>query len=187
MLVKSMAELAEYDYETLKRAVTSIGVLMLLLSTSMRIMSGIKIKLKTLLGLFVFVKAIRSLVNSLSLIADIAPDRLVPSIKAISILLAELVIASQALRGAKPSLKSLASLLIFTYSVKELVNALIDVSMIDYNDMRVGILGMGFIFTALVAATHAIKGARVNLSALASLIVFSYSVKELIIGLDVSS
>lgn len=242
MLVKSMAELAEYDYETLKRAVTSIGVLMLLLSTSMRIMSGIKIKLKTLLGLFVFVKAIRSLVNSLSLIADIAPDRLVPSIKAISILLAELVIASQALRGAKPSLrslasliiftyaikelvnalyevsmldpndmitgiqglgflfgalviatqalrgvnpslKSLASLLIFTYSVKELVNALIDVSMIDYNDMRVGILGMGFIFTALVAATHAIKGARVNLSALASLIVFSYSVKELIIGL----
>ena len=242
MLVKSMAELAEYDYETLKRAVTSIGVLMLLLSTSMRIMSGIKIKLKTLLGLFVFVKAIRSLVNSLSLIADIAPDRLVPSIKAISILLAELVIASQALRGAKPSLrslasliiftyaikelvnalyevsmldpndmitgiqglgflfgalvivtqalrganpslKSLASLLVFTYSVKELVNALIDVSMIDYNDMRVGILGMGFIFTALVAATHAIKGARVNLSALASLIVFSYSVKELIIGL----
>lgn len=242
MLVKSMAELAEYDYETLKRAVTSIGVLMLLLSTSMRIMSGIKIKLKTLFGLFVFVKAIRSLVNSLSLIADIAPDRLVPSIKAISILLAELVIASQALRGAKPSLrslasliiftysikelvnalyevsmldptdmitgiqglgflfgalviasqalrganpslKSLASLLVFTYSVKELVNALIDVSMIDYNDMRVGILGMGFIFTALVAATHAIKGARVNLSALASLIVFSYSVKELVVGL----
>lgn len=183
MLVKSMAELAEYDYETLKRAVTSIGVLMLLLSTSMRIMSGIKIKLKTLLGLFVFVKAIRSLVNSLSLIADIAPDRLVPSIKAISILLAELVIASQALRGAKPSLRSLASLIIFTYAIKELVNALIDVSMIDYNDMRVGILGMGFIFTALVAATHAIKGARVNLSALASLIVFSYSVKELIIGL----
>lgn len=183
MLVKSMAELAEYDYETLKRALTSIGVLMLLLSTSMRIMSGVKIKLKTLFGLFVFVKAIRSLVNSLSLIADIAPDRLVPSIKAISILLAELVIASQALRGAKPSLRSLASLIIFTYSIKELVNALIDVSMIDYNDMRVGILGMGFIFTALVAATHAIKGARVNLSALASLIVFAYSVKELVVGL----
>lgn len=183
MLVKSMAELAEYDYESLQRAVTSIGVLMLLLSTSMRIMSGIKIKLKALLGLFVFVKAIRSLVNSLSLIADIAPDRLVPSIKAISILLAELVIASQALRGANPSLKSLASLLVFTYSVKELVDALIDVSMIDYNDMKVGIMGMGFIFTALVAATHAIKGARVNLSALASLIVFSYSVKELVVSL----
>ena len=187
MLVKSMAELAEYDYETLKRAVTSIGVLMLLLSTSMRIMSGIKIKLKTLLGLFVFVKAIRSLVNSLSLIADIAPDRLVPSIKAISILLAELVIASQALRGAKPSLKSLASLLIFTYSVKELVNALYEVSMLDPNDMITGIQGLGFLFGALVIASQALRGAKPSLKSLASLLIFTYSVKELVNALiDVS-
>ena len=187
MLVKSMAELAEYDYETLKRAVTSIGVLMLLLSTSMRIMSGIKIKLKTLLGLFVFVKAIRSLVNSLSLIADIAPDRLVPSIKAISILLAELVIASQALRGAKPSLRSLASLLIFTYAIKELVNALYEVSMLDPNDMITGIQGLGFLFGALVIATQALRGAKPSLKSLASLLIFTYSVKELVNALiDVS-
>ena len=187
MLVKSMAELAEYDYETLKRAVTSIGVLMLLLSTSMRIMSGIKIKLKTLLGLFVFVKAIRSLVNSLSLIADISPDRLVPSIKAISILLAELVIASQALRGAKPSLRSLASLIIFTYAIKELVNALYEVSMLDPNDMITGIQGLGFLFGALVIATQALRGAKPSLKSLASLLIFTYSVKELVNALiDVS-
>ena len=187
MLVKSMAELAEYDYETLKRAVTSISVLMLLLSTSMRIMSGIKIKLKTLLGLFVFVKAIRSLVNSLSLIADIAPDRLVPSIKAISILLAELVIASQALRGAKPSLRSLASLIIFTYAIKELVNALYEVSMLDPNDMITGIQGLGFLFGALVIATQALRGAKPSLKSLASLLIFTYSVKELVNALiDVS-
>ena len=187
MLVKSMAELAEYDYETLKRAMTSISVLMLLLSTSMRIMSGIKIKLKTLLGLFVFVKAIRSLVNSLSLIADIAPDRLVPSIKAISILFAELVIASQALRGAKPSLRSLASLIIFTYSIKELVNALYEVSMLDPNDMITGIQGLGFLFGALVIATQALRGANPSLKSLASLLIFTYSVKELVNALiDVS-
>ena len=187
MLVKSMAELAEYDYETLKRAVTSIGVLMLLLSTSMRIMSGIKIKLKTLFGLFVFVKAIRSLVNSLSLIADIAPDRLVPSIKAISILLAELVIASQALRGAKPSLRSLASLIIFTYAIKELVNALYEVSMLEPNDMITGIQGLGFLFGALVIASQALRGANLSLKSLASLLIFTYSVKELVNALiDIS-
>ena len=187
MLVKSMAELAEYDYETLKRAVTSIGVLMLLLSTSMRIMSGIKIKLKTLFGLFVFVKAIRSLVNSLSLIADIAPDRLVPSIKAISILFAELVIASQALRGAKPSLRSLASLIIFTYSIKELVNALYEVSMLDPTDMITGIQGLGFLFGALVIASQALRGANPSLKSLASLLIFTYSVKELVDALiDIS-
>lgn len=187
MLVKSMAELAEYDYESLQRAVTSIGVLMLLLSTSMRIMSGIKIKLKALLGLFVFVKAIRSLVNSLSLIADIAPDRLVPSIKAISILLAELVIASQALRGAKPSLRSLASLIIFTYSIKELVDALYEVSMLDPADMITGIQGLGFLFGALVIASQALRGANPSLKSLASLLIFAYSVKELVNALiDIS-
>lgn len=187
MLVKSMAELAEYDYESLQRAVTSIGVLMLLLSTSMRIMSGIKIKLKALLGLFVFVKAIRSLVNSLSLIADIAPDRLVPSIKAISILLAELVIASQALRGAKPSLRSLASLIIFTYSIKELVNALYEVSMLDPADMITGVQGLGFLFGALVIASQALRGANPSLKSLASLLIFTYSVKELVNALiDIS-
>lgn len=187
LLVKSMAELAEYDYETLKRAVTSIGVLMLLLSTSMQIMSGIKIKLKTLLGLFVFVKAIRSLVNSLSAIADIAPDRLVPSIKAISILFAELVIASQALRGAKPSLRSLASLIIFTYSIKELVNALYEVSMLDPKDMITGIQGLGFLFGALVIASQALRGANPSLKSLASLLIFTYSVKELVNALiDIS-
>lgn len=187
LLVKSMAELAEYDYETLKRAVTSIGVLMLLLSTSMRIMSGIKIKLKTLLGLFVFVKAIRSLVNSLSAIADIAPDRLVPSIKAISILFAELVIASQALRGAKPSLRSLASLIIFTYAIKELVNALYEVSMLDPKDMITGIQGLGFLFGALVIASQALRGANPSLKSLASLLIFTYSVKELVNALiDIS-
>lgn len=187
LLVKSMAELAEYDYESLKRAVTSIGVLMLLLSTSMRIMSGIKIKLKTLLGLFVFVKAIRSLVNSLSAIADIAPDRLVPSIKAISILFAELVISSQALRGAKPSLRSLASLIVFTYSIKELVNALYEVSMLDPKDMITGIQGLGFLFGALVIASQALRGANPSLKSLASLLIFTYSVKELVDALiDVS-
>ena len=187
MLVKSMAELAEYDYETLKRAVTSIGVLMMLLSTSMRIMNGVKIKFKTLLGLFVFVKAIKSLVNSLSAIADIAPDRLVPSIKAISILFAELVIASQALRGAKPSLRSLASLLIFTYSVKELVNALIDISMLEPEDMVNGIKGLSFLFAALVGATQALRGAKPSLRSLVSLLIFMYSVKELVNALiDVS-
>lgn len=187
LLVKSMAELAEYDYESLKRAVTSIGVLMLLLSTSMRIMSGIKIKLKTLLGLFVFVKAIRSLVNSLSTISDIAPDRLVPSIKAISILFAELVIASQALQGAKPSLRALASLLIFTYSIKELVNALYEVSMLDPADMITGIQGLGFLFGALVIASQALRGANPSLKSLASLLIFTYSVKELVNALiDIS-
>ena len=187
ILVKSMAELAKYDYEDLKRAVTSIGALMLSLSTAMRIMNNVKIKLSAILGLVVFVYAIKQLVNALIDVSMINYTEMVTGVQGIGFLFTALVASSQALRGANPSLKALASLLVFTYSVKELVNALIDVSMIDYEDMKTGLIGMGFVFTALVGATQALRGANPSLKALASLLVFTYSVKELVNALiDVS-
>lgn len=187
ILVKSMAELAKYDYEDLKRAVTSIGALMLSLSTAMRIMNNVKIKLSAILGLVVFVYAIKQLVNALIDVSMIDYTEMVTGVQGIGFLFTALVASSQALRGANPSLKALASLLIFTYSIKELVNSLIDVSMIEYDDMITGVKGIGFLFTALVAATQALRGANPSLKSLASLLVFTYSVKELVNSLiDVS-
>lgn len=187
ILVKSMAELAKYDYEDLKRAVTSIGALMLSLSTAMRIMNNVKIKLSAILGLVVFVYAIKELVNALIDVSMIEYDDMVTGVQGLGFLFTALVASSQALRGANPSLKSLASLLVFTYSIKELVNSLIDVSMIEYDDMITGVKGIGFLFTALVAATQALRGANPSLKSLASLLVFTYSVKELVNALiDIS-
>lgn len=187
ILVKSMAELAKYDYEDLKRAVTSIGALMLSLSTAMRIMNNVKIKLSAILGLVVFVYAIKELVNALIDVSMIEYNDMVTGVQGIGFLFAALVASTQALRGAKPSLRALASLLVYTYAVKELVNALIDVSMIEYNDMVTGVQGIGFLFTALVASTQALRGANPSLKSLASLLIFTYSVKELVNALiDVS-
>ena len=187
ILVKSMAELAQYDYEDLKRAVTSIGALMLSLSTAMRIMNNVKIKLSAILGLVVFVYAIKQLVNALIDVSMIDYNEMVTGVQGIGFLFAALVASTQALRGAKPSLRSLAALLVYTYSVKELVNALIDVSMIEYEDMITGVKGIGFLFAALVASTQALRGANPSLKSLASLLVFTYSVKELVNALiDVS-
>ena len=187
ILVKSMTELAKYDYEDLKRAVTSIGALMLSLSTAMRIMNNVKIKLSAILGLVVFVYAIKELVNALIDVSMIEYDDMVTGVQGLGFLFTALVASSQALRGANPSLKSLASLLVFTYSIKELVNSLIDVSMIEYDDMITGVKGIGFLFTALVAATQALRGANPSLKSLASLLVFTYAVKELVNALiDVS-
>lgn len=187
ILVKSMAELAKYDYEDLKRAVTSIGALMLSLSTAMRIMNNVKIKLSAILGLVVFVYAIKQLVNALIDVSMIDYTEMVTGVQGIGFLFTALVASSQALRGANPSLKALASLLVFTYSIKELVNSLIDVSMIEYDDMITGVKGIGFLFTALVAATQALRGSNPSLKSLSSLLIFTYSVKELVNALiDVS-
>ena len=187
LLVKTMSELAKYNYDDLQRSVTAIGVLMLALSTSMRIMNNVKIKLGTILGLVVFVYAIKQLVNALIDVSMIEYNDMVTGVQGIGFLFAALVASTQALRGAKPSLRALASLLVYTYAVKELVNALIDVSMIEYNDMVTGVQGIGFLFAALVASTQALRGANPSLKSLASLLIFTYSVKELVNALiDVS-
>ena len=187
LLVKTMSELAKYNYDDLQRSVTAIGALMLALSTSMRIMNNVKIKLGTILGLVLFVYAIKQLVNALIDVSMIEYNDMVTGVQGIGFLFAALVASTQALRGAKPSLRALASLLVYTYAVKELVNALIDVSMIEYNDMVTGVQGIGFLFTALVASTQALRGANPSLKSLASLLIFTYSVKELVNALiDVS-
>ena len=187
MLVKAIAELAQYDFETLKQSVTALGTLMLLLSSSMRIMNGVKINFKTLLGLLVFTYSVKTLVNSLIDLSMIDYEDMKTGLIGLGFIFGALVASTQALRGAKVNLSALASLLIFTYSVKTLVNSLIDVSMIEYEDMKTGLIGLGFIFSALVVATHSLEGAKVNLSALASLLVFTYSVKTLVNSLiDVS-
>lgn len=187
LLVKTMSELAKYNYDDLQRSVTAIGALMLALSTSMRIMNNVKIKLGTILGLVVFVYAIKQLVNALIDVSMIEYNDMVTGVQGIGFLFAALVASTQALRGAKPSLRALASLLVYTYAVKELVNALIDVSMIEYNDMVTGVQGIGFLFAALVASTQALRGANPSIKSLASLLIFTYSVKELVNALiDVS-
>ena len=187
MLVKAIAELAQYDFETLKQSVTALGTLMLLLSSSMRIMNGVKINFKTLLGLLVFTYSVKTLVNSLIDLSMIDYEDMKTGLIGLGFIFGALVASTQALRGAKVNLSALSSLLIFTYSVKTLVNSLIDVSMIEYEDMKTGLIGLGFVFGALIASTHALEGAKVNLSALASLLVFTYSVKELVNALiDVS-
>ena len=187
ILVKAIAELAQYDFETLKQSVTALGTLMLLLSSSMRIMNGVKINFKTLLGLLVFTYSVKTLVNSLIDLSMIDYEDMKTGLIGLGFIFGALVASTQALRGAKVNLSALSSLLIFTYSVKTLVNSLIDVSMIEYEDMKTGLIGLGFIFSALVVATHSLEGAKVNLSALASLLVFTYSVKTLVNSLiDVS-
>ena len=187
ILVKAIAELAQYDFETLKQSVTALGTLMLLLSSSMRIMNGVKINFKTLLGLLVFTYSVKELVNALIDVSMIEYEDMKTGLIGLGFIFGALVASTQALRGAKVNLSALSSLLIFTYSVKTLVNSLIDVSMIEYEDMKTGLIGLGFVFGALIASTHALEGAKVNLSALASLLVFTYSVKTLVNSLiDVS-
>ena len=187
MLAKSVYELSKYDEDTLLRTISSISALMLSLSTSMRIMNNVKIKLSTIIGLLVVVKSVRSLVESLSKIADINPERLIPSIKALSIIIAELVLAMQSLRGAKVNLRAIGGMLAFTYSIKQLVDALIDISYIEHSDLIPSIKALSIIIAELVLAMQSLRGAKVNLRAIGGMLAFTYSIKQLVDALiDIS-
>ena len=163
MLAKSVYELSKYDEDTLLRTISSISALMLSLSTSMRIMNNVKIKLSTIIGLLVVVKSVRSLVESLSKIADINPERLIPSIKALSIIIAELVLAMQSLRGAKVNLRAIGGMLAFTYSIKQLVDALIDISYIEPKPLVRSLKALSIIFGLLTLSTVVLSNMSGNL------------------------
>ena len=163
MLAKSVYELSKYDEDTLLRTISSISALMLSLSTSMRIMNNVKIKLSTIIGLLVVVKSVRSLVESLSKIADINPERLIPSIKALSIIIAELVLAMQSLRGAKVNLRAIVGMLAFTYSIKQLVDALIDISYIEPKPLVRSLKALSIIFGLLTLSTVVLSNMSGNL------------------------
>ena len=163
MLAKSVYELSKYDEDTLLRTISSISALMLSLSTSMRIMNNVKIKLRTIIGLLVVVKSVKSLVESLSKIADINPERLIPSIKALSIIIAELVLAMQSLRGAKVNLRAIGGMLAFTYSIKQLVDALIDISYIEPKPLVRSLKALSIIFGLLTLSTVVLSNMSGNL------------------------
>ena len=50
---------------------------------------------------------------------------------------------------------------------------------IQPNRLIPAVVALANVFTFLVAATHSLRGAKVNLSALASLITFAYSASQI--------
>lgn len=184
LLVMTLEKLTKLNPDRSAKAMEQITVLILELVSVMHLLRGVKIKLTTIAGLITFTTMVFVLVKCVEKLANVQPDRLIPAVEAMASIFGLLVLSMQALRGAKVNLSALLSLISFALSVKVLVNALTQIA--DMNPWRLesSLQALASVMGLLVLAAHSLRGAKVNLSALFTLLTFAKTVKDVVAALQ---
>jgi len=184
LLVMTLEKLTKLNPDRSAKAMEQITVLILELVSVMHLLRGVKIKLTTLAGLITFTTMVFVLVKCVEKLANVQPDRLIPAVEAMASIFGLLVLSMHALRGAKVNLSALLSLISFTLSVKVLVNALTEIADMNPSRLESSLQALASVMGLLVLATHSLRGAKVNLSALFTLLTFAKTVKDVVEALQ---
>lgn len=184
LLVMALEKLTKLNPDRSAKAMEQITVLILELVSVMHLLRGVKIKLTTLAGLITFTTMVFVLVKCVEKLANVQPDRLIPAVEAMASIFGLLVLSMHALRGAKVNLSALLSLISFTLSVKVLVNALTEIADMNPSRLESSLQALASVMGLLVLATHSLRGAKVNLSALFTLLTFAKTVKDVVAALQ---
>ena len=184
LLVMTLEKLTKLNPDRSAKAMEQITVLILELVSVMHLLRGVKIKLTTLAGLITFTTMVFVLVKCVEKLANVQPDRLIPAVEAMVSIFGLLVLSMHALRGAKVNLSALLSLISFTLSVKVLVNALTEIADMNPSRLESSLQALASVMGLLVLATHSLRGAKVNLSALFTLLTFAKTVKDVVAALQ---
>lgn len=184
LLVMTLEKLTKLNPDRSAKAMEQITVLILELVSVMHLLRGVKIKLTTLAGLITFTTMVFVLVKCVEKLANVQPDRLIPAVEAMASIFGLLVLSMHALRGAKINLSALLSLISFTLSVKVLVNALTEIADMNPSRLESSLQALASVMGLLVLATHSLRGAKVNLSALFTLLTFAKTVKDVVAALQ---
>lgn len=184
LLVMTLEKLTKLNPDRSAKAMEQITVLILELVSVMHLLRGVKIKLTTLAGLITFTTMVFVLVKCVEKLANVQPDRLIPAVEAMASIFGLLVLSMHALRGAKVNLSALLSLISFTLSVKVLVNALTEIADMNPSRLESSLQALASVMGLLVLATHSLRGAKVNISALFTLLTFAKTVKDVVAALQ---
>lgn len=184
LLVMTLEKLTKLNPDRSAKAMEQITVLILELVSVMHLLRGVKIKLTTLSGLITFTTMVFVLVKCVEKLANVQPDRLIPAVEAMASIFGLLVLSMHALRGAKVNLSALLSLISFTLSVKVLVNALTEIADMNPSRLESSLQALASVMGLLVLATHSLRGAKVNISALFTLLTFAKTVKDVVAALQ---
>nr|DAD73348.1 MAG TPA: tail tape measure [Siphoviridae sp. ctKm44]DAE09869.1 MAG TPA: tail tape measure [Siphoviridae sp. ctJdE31] len=184
LLVMTLEKLTTLNPSKSAKAMEQITVLILELVTSMQLLRSVKIRISALLGLITFTGMVYVLVKAVEKIASIKPDRLIPSLEALASIFGLLVLSMHALRGAKVKLSAILSLISFTLSVKILVQALSEIADMNPKRLEESLQSLASVMALLVLATHSLRGAKVNISALLTLLTFAKTTKDVVMALQ---
>jgi tape measure domain-containing protein len=184
LLVLTLEKLTTLNPSKSARAMEQITILILELVTAMQLMRSVKIRLTALAGLITFAGMVYILVKAVEKLANVKPDRLIPAVESLASIFGLLVLSMHALRGAKVKLSAILSLITFTLSVKILVKALSEIADMNPSRLEGALQSLASVMALLVVATHSLRGAKVNISALLTLLTFAKTTKDVVMALQ---
>lgn len=179
-LVQSVEKLANLNPDGLIMGVMSVATLLTALSLSTVAISKIKVPLSSMASIMVFTSSMVVLVESIRNLSLISPERLIPSVISVGVLMAALASVTHAVKGAKPSPSAVASLIAFSAGILLLAKSVRELAYMNMDQLIQGMQGVFSLILALVAASHAISSAKVNIASVLQLVAFAGSIKVLV-------
>lgn len=180
LLAGAMMKLAQIPQDQLGPAIASLYGVMLGLVASMKLMDyvgGSKASVLKMIGMAI---AVRILVMSVKAIADIDPERLVPSMVALEALLFGLAGAARVLNNVKISVKAIQSLSVFAFATRVLVASVAKLAQYDIEKLVPAVASVVILLASLATAARSLNGVKIKLSALATLITFAIAIRSLV-------
>lgn len=177
LLVWSVKSIVELSPEQMISGITAVGSLLLELSLAMRVLNNVKIKMGAIAGLITLTLSLRVLIGGVKQLSDMDPESLIKGISSLGGLLAELVLATRALKNVKIKFTTIATLLTFTYSIKTLLEALSFIKSMNPEQFMGAIGGMSFVLAGLVSAAWALDNMDIKISSVAAVLSFAISMK----------
>ena len=149
-LMKKLAEMSPQNIEKSMSAIFSLLAMMIIATQSLR---GASVPLGALGALITFTLSLTVLVFAIKQLSAIDPGALAVSVTAIGVLLAELVLSTRFISGAKPNLGTMGTLLAFATSVYILVQALMPMTSVPWTSLAKATIAMGVLMSGLVASS----------------------------------
>ena len=175
ILVWSVKALAKLEPEKLAQGMTGVLVLMYALVKVSKAMQDVKVSPKSMGAMMMFVLSLRLLVWSVKALAKLDMMQMGASVVAVVVLLKALSSAANSVSEVTVKFSAMMALIAFALSARILVNAVSVLAHFAIDRMAASAGMVGLLLITLSEATRNLKGTKVDISAMMSLIVFAGS------------
>ena len=175
ILVWSVKALAKLEPEKMAQGMTGVLVLMYALVKVSKAMQDVKVSPKSMGAMMMFVLSLRLLVWSVKALAKLDMMQMGASVVAVVVLLKALSSAANSVSEVTVKFSAMMALIAFALSARILVNAVAVLAHFAIDRMAASAGMVGLLLITLSEATRNLKGTKVDISAMMSLIVFAGS------------
>lgn len=177
ILAMSVEKLAKFDWQQLVTAVSAISVLLGEMLIVMNALQGIKVDLKSILGMIVFAGSVFILGKSVEGLATLSLDGVLLALGTISTIMGELIGVSYLLKSIKIDYKSMFALLGFTLAIYSIGKTIQKLSTIPWKNLAVATAAIGVVLAGFVYISKVMTEVDASAGDIAAIVALSGAVE----------